>query len=55
MDSANGSVFINKPSPALQLKLPNYQRVRDSIASNDDTVEVRDLDRLACYIMTALL
>ena len=42
MDSANGgSVFINKPSPALQLKLPNYQRVRDSIASNDDPVEVR--------------
>lgn len=41
MNSANGSVFVNKPSPALQLKLPNYQRVRDSIASTDDTVEVR--------------
>ena len=40
MDSANGNVFVNKPSPALQLKLPNYQRVRDSIASTDDNVEV---------------
>lgn len=39
--SANGSVFVNKPSPALQLKLPNYQRVRESIASSDDNVEVR--------------
>ena len=43
MDSANGSVFVNKPSPALQLKLPNYQRVRDSITSTDDAVEVRPL------------
>jgi hypothetical protein len=41
MGSANGSVFVNKPSPALQLKLPNYQRVRDSIASTDDNVEVK--------------
>ena len=41
MDSGNSSVFVNKPSPALQLKLPNYQRVRESIASNDDNVEVR--------------
>ncbi|MCG8624745.1 MAG: hypothetical protein MJE68_22455, partial [Proteobacteria bacterium] len=40
MDSANSNVFVNKPSPALQLKLPNYQRVRDSIASTDDNVEV---------------
>ena len=40
MDSANSNVFVTKPSPALQLKLPNYQRVRDSIASTDDNVEV---------------
>ena len=43
-DSANSKVFVNKPSPALQLKLPNYQRVRDSIASTDDTVEVSVLE-----------
>ena len=37
------AVFVTKPSPALQLKLPNYQRVRESIASSSDNdlVEVR--------------
>lgn len=39
--ATSDSAFIKKPGPALQLKLPNYQRVRDSMAGSEDAVEVR--------------
>lgn len=54
--SPSGSVFVKKPSPALQLKLPNYQRVRDSIAPSDEAVEVRLAGHMVCrddIIMTS--
>ena len=37
----SNSVFVRKPGPALQLKLPNYQRVRESVAASDEALEVR--------------
>ena len=41
LPSNQASAFIKKPGPALQLKLPSYQRVRDSMAGSEDAVEVR--------------
>ena len=44
-----GSVFVTKPSPALQLKLPNYQRVRESLSTAEDpSAEVRGRKMCVC-------
>ena len=47
------NVFVSKPSPGLQLKLPNYQRVRDSIAATEDVAEVRSMYMYQVAMMTS--